>query len=294
MRPRTLHRLLALALMLAPSAASAGPPVATTVAPEVIISGSTTMQPLLQRATALLHARRPAFAFRIEPTGSDAGLARLLNGRAHIAAMSRAPDDAERRRIEKRGIRIVPVAKDAVLPVVSHEIHAAGVHTLSREDLARIWRGEARNWRAFGGPDKPILVVHEERRHATGQLMLRWLFGDDTAARLSPQTLFIDSIRQMKRALRASDQAIGYLPAHLVDQDTPAPGLRQADGSVLTPPATPADARNWPLIRPLVLLIAPNASEAARALTDLLLSPEGQKLVREAGFLPEGGAKPAR
>ncbi len=112
------------------------------------------LKPELERATGRrleLHGRNSALGM-----GCNAG---IKNARKHNAAHETfgfvcCPiDDAE---LARNGLVLHPLAREPILILVNAD---NPVRDLSTAQVRAIFRGEIRNWREVGGPDKAIVVV---------------------------------------------------------------------------------------------------------------------------------------
>lgn len=125
---------LALA-MCAPAAADIG----------ITIEASTTFSPLVRDAASDYHAINPGVTITVDSVGSRSAAAAVVAKSADAAFVDSKPDDA-----------VLLVRPVFTLPLVVVAQPGAGVTGLKRTDIARIFTGEATNWRALGGADVPI------------------------------------------------------------------------------------------------------------------------------------------
>ncbi|RMH61718.1 MAG: hypothetical protein D6678_02840 [Zetaproteobacteria bacterium] len=248
----------------------------------VQLAGSTTCLKIVRAAVeeyAHLHA---GTTFALSGGGSSAGIARVLEGRTHLGMSSCEPTREERQRLLAAHVRILPIARDAVVPVVSRAVFEGGVRHIRRAELADIYAGRLRNWRALGGPDRAILVVGKNAYHGTQRVFMRYLGLDRVPERW---LIELDDDRDLLRLLRASDQAIGYVGIGYLDDSVRALALQLEEG-VVAPTPDNIRAGRYPLARTLYLLVAPGAPHEARAFADFLRAPAGQAIVRKTGFVP--------
>ena len=180
-----------------------------------------------------------------------------------------------------------PVAHEALVFFVRED---DPVSSLSREQLRRIYTGEADNWKDVGGRDQRIFPFqHEEgdeNQCALEQLILR---GEEAApplweeSRLDP----CDSgpVRRVA-AYRNRPGALGFGLRSYLDKWFPDGDVRPlaVDGV----PPTDATLRDgsYPLALPLCLISCRPLDAESRAFRDWLLGPEGRDLIRRAGYLP--------
>lgn len=246
----------------------------------ILISGSTTVEKFMKRSADVYMLTHPGIRFNIQGGGSTAGFARVVTGRAHIGMMSRELTAREQQ--DLGDIRHVAVAVDAVVGVVSQEIYDAGVRSISREALAGIYRGQIDNWQRLGGPDRQIISVDENLYHGTRKIFSAYIGMNSTME--SSATVVLDSMDDIVRLIRSSDQAIGYVGYGYLGQGVKALSLDIEGRKVAATPANIAGGA-YPLSRKLYLLVSGKAPPWVQDFLQFILSPEGQQIAREAGFL---------
>lgn len=97
----------------------------------------------------------------VRPTGSSSGLKNLIDGKVLMVATSRAlkPDEA------KAGIKVIPIARDAIAVVVGKDNPFQG--SLSKNQLRDIYAGKITNWSEVGGANLPIKVYNRSSDSGT-------------------------------------------------------------------------------------------------------------------------------
>jgi len=137
-------------------AACSAEPVATPTPTRVRIAGSTSLAPALHELAAAFQTRNPNVLLEVAGGGTSVGLAELRAGRVDIAALSWWDETATGR----EGLRLAPVARDAVAVVVHPSNPISNVTTLQ---LRALFGGEILDWAAFGaGTGEPAIVSRED------------------------------------------------------------------------------------------------------------------------------------
>jgi phosphate transport system substrate-binding protein len=225
-------------------------------------------------------ARQPSAV--LLTAGSAEGVRALLAGTCDIAALARDLTLEESRRVKEAGadLRTFQLGYAAAVPVVQSD---NPVTSLTLGQLRGIWSGAIRNWKEAGGPDLPIHVVTREAGSALSDLWDDRVMGGvsvradaklaGSGAAGEPDPLL---------ALVGRDPAaIGFAAM------TPAAGIKGlAVGGIA---ASEESVRNgsFPIGRALSLLLdGRTATDTVQGFVDFLLEPEGQRLVRRAGYLP--------
>lgn len=258
-------------------------------AQSVRLTGSTTVKFLVDKAAPAYMRMHPGVSLIVRGGDSTAGARALIAGETDIAMMSREPGKRERaafRAIHARGVRL---GLDAVAPAVSAGVWRAGVHAIDRPTLRAIWQGRIRNWKALGGPDRPILLVDRETGSGTRALFMRWMGLKD--ARHPPEAVLMPGNAHTRHLLAASDQALGFLPFGWLNDGVHGLHLRLPDGGTIAPdPGSVRDGR-WPMRRVLWLWLREDAPAYVAAVADWLASEEAGAWLKKAGYLPLTGGR---
>lgn len=246
------------------------------------IKGSDTMVILAQRWAEAYMRTHPGAIIQVSGGGSGTGIAALINGTADIATASRSIKDSERRTIAERHggeVHETRVALDAIAIYV-HESNP--VRSLTIEQLRRIYRGQAHDWSAFGGPDRRIILYSRENNSGTYAYFKEHVLDElDFAA--EAQTL--PGTAAVINAVSQDPGAIGYGGIGFGRGVRTVP-VSEGDGPAVAPTLENATGGAYPLARYLYLYTADEPTGLAGEFIGWVLSPEGQALVEEVGFYP--------
>jgi phosphate transport system substrate-binding protein len=234
---------------------------------------------------------RPEVRISVTGGGSGTGIAAMINGTVDIANASRKMKSEEVGEARANGIEPVEhvIAGDAIAVVV----HPSNlVDGLSIAQLSAIFTGQITNWREVGGQDRPIVLLSRESNSGTHVYFLERVVregikGDDRL--FSPDTLLMPSSEGISNEIRQNPNAIGYDGLGYVthDQKTLCIIDQPGDPCVLPTVETVQD-NSYPIARPLFMYTAGEPIGPIREYLDWILSPEGQALVKELGFVPLG------
>lgn len=177
---------------------------------------------------------------------------------------------------EEQGVKLVPVAWDAIVVVV----HPSNpVTNISLEQVKDIYLGKLSNWKQLGGPDKPIVAM-ERKGTLRGGAGLRELILKDHERMYAPSVKLLDSSSPPEVVLETTPEGITL---------TGIGSARQRKVKVLSleghvPTRENFVSGDYPLYRPLYLTVP--AAAPSPELTDFLkyiLSPEGQAIIASTG-----------
>ncbi len=270
--------------------------------------GSTSWAPIRLSVDAVLQGARPEFRLRYvspgsRPPSSAEGIRMLLNGEVAFVQSSRPLRDPEYSQAQQRGFRLqqIPVAIDGLAIAVHPNLKIPG---LTLAQLRGIYTGQIRNWQQVGGPN--LAIIPYSRPNAAGSTFDEQVM--DGAA-LGNNVRRIATTTQAIRQLANTPGGIFYASApELVPQCliTTVP-LGKAAGQWVTPYQKPfvplaqcPNRRNqvnvqafqqgtYPLTRNLWVIVKQNGrieEQAGNTYANLLLTAQGQALIRQASFVP--------
>jgi len=251
----------------------------------ITVVGSTTVLPIVTRAAEIfVEKNNGAVLITVNAGGSGVGVQSVGSGRADIGMASREITPRERKRFKNPGLQTLSVGRDAVACVVSKEVFLAGVQALSKEQIGGIYLGKIKNWKEVGGPDREIVVIDKERHRGTRHVFMKYVFGNENA-RTPGTRLVTGSNNEEQTKIAQSDSAIGMLSLAWLNDDVKGVGIREGD-EVIEPTLENVRRNRFPIARDLNLITVGEPQGKVKAFMDFIMSPEGQQIVAESGFIP--------
>ena len=127
----------------------------------IVIKGSTTVLPIAQKVAEAYMKQNPDVKISISGGGSGNGIKALIDGSTDIADSSRFIKEKEVKQAVGKGRYPVPfaVAYDCIVPVVHPE---NSIMNITMQQLKAIYKGEIKNWKEIGGPDRPVVVISRD------------------------------------------------------------------------------------------------------------------------------------
>lgn len=248
----------------------------------ISVSGSTTILPTVSKAAEAYKMQTGQTVF-VNAGGSGAGFNQLAEGQTDIGMMSRDITADELKTFPEIDFRVIAIGTDAVVPVVSSEIYNAGVKALSLSEIGSIYMGEIDNWKAFGGPDKDILVIDKEASSGTRHTFMDIVMGDKNALAAGAD-LVLGANNEEQTAITQSDSAIGMLSHAWINDDVIGLSIKTEEG-LIDPTLDNIQSGMFPITRDLTLITRSNIKPEAKAFVDYILSPEGQSFVAKSGYV---------
>jgi phosphate transport system substrate-binding protein len=247
------------------------------------VAGSSTVLPVVSKAAEKF---KEIYGINIivNAGGSGVGVNQIGEENIDIGMASRDITEAERVRYPNTKLMSHSIGKDAVVPVVSSEIYDSGVQALTLEQIGKIYKGEISNWKMLGGPDRNILVIDKEGSRGTRHVFMEVVLGDKEA-KAAGADLVLGSNNEEQTALVQSNTAIGMLSNAWLNKDIKGLSITMADNSVVEPTLENIINGKFPITRNLLLITNGKPEGKIKAFIDFILSPQGQKLVTESGYV---------
>jgi phosphate transport system substrate-binding protein len=232
----------------------------------------------------------PSVSIAVTGGGSGTGIASLINGTVDIANASRSMKEGEIEDARSNGIEPVEhvIAIDALAVIVNID---NPVSELSIDQLADIFTGRITSWSEVGGNDAPIILVSRETNSGTHVYFLEEVVrrGEkDNSDIFAPQTLLMPSSVGVTSEVRRNPNAIGYDGLGYVDplHEKVLSVAVNSDSPYVAPTAMTAKEGTYPLSRDLYMYTAGEPDGAIAEYLSWILSPSGQKIVEDLGFVP--------
>jgi len=232
---------------------------------------------------------KPDIRISVSGGGSGTGLAALINGTTDIANASRKIKDEEKTDAEKNGIEPheIEIARDAIAVIVHPE---NPVQHLTLQQISDIYSGKITNWKEVGGDDRPIVLLSRETNSGTHVFFLEQVvrLGDAKNKTLfSPDTLLLPSSEGITAEVRQNPNAVGYDGLGYITPDVKTLAVAaKPDGEFVKPSADSVNNGKYPIARPLFMYTRGEPAGEVKNYIDWILSPDGQKIVGQLGFVP--------
>jgi len=245
---------------------------------KVVVKGSTTVLPITQKAIEAYAKVKKDVSISVDGSGSGNGIKALLDGTTDIAQASRAMKDKEFKKAKETGVEVkeIVVAYDMIVPVVHP---SNGITNITMDQLLGIYEGKIKNWKELGGKDENIVVMSRDTSSGTYEF---W-----NEAVLKKKDVRKDALLQASNgavvsAVAGNPKSIGYIGFGYLNESVK---VLQVNG--IEPTIENGKIKKYPVSRELYMYANEKKfSDAAKGFIDFILGDEGQKLVKEAGFIP--------
>jgi phosphate transport system substrate-binding protein len=241
---------------------------------DLVVAGSTTVQPIVTKASEVFAEKNKGVAIGVQGGGSGTGIRMVGEGSVAIGASSRELNSEEKTTHPDLVSNTVGVD---CIAIVVHRSNSLGNMSLSIEQIRDIFSGKITNYKELGGPDKTIVLVQREDGSGTRSMFESLVMNKSEVSDAALQKPASGAIRF---TVSNNENAIGYV------------GIGYLDGTI-TPVAIsgalPTEenvrANRYPLARNLYLITKGPPGGLAKEFIGFILSPEGQQIVKEEGFI---------
>lgn len=259
--------------VLAASIAAAGLTLMTQVSQAGTVStdGSTSMEKLVGILAESFQKANPSIKVTYSPTGSGSGITAALEGRCDIGLSSRSLKPNELTNLKE-----TPIALDGIILVVNK---TNSVKDLTVDQVRLIYTGHISNWKAVGGPDRPIVLIGREAGSGTRD-------GFESATKTKDKCLYrqeLTSTGDVITTVAKNKNAVGYASLSAISKKV----------KTLTIDGVEANEQNilsmkYKLQRPFVFVTKRDAklSEDVARFIDYATKGASADLYKKAGVIP--------
>ena len=244
---------------------------------DLFISGSSTVFPIADLAAEEFQAMYSGVNIQVEGPGSGTGVAKASDGNADIGMASRNVKASEL--LNAPTLITVGVAKDSVSVVINPDNQLAGSLDLTVEQVHDIFTGAISNWSELGGPDHKINVYTREEGSGTRGTFMD--FTDIEEGQFAADASVQQGNSAMRAAVSGDTYGIAYISLGYVESSVSPAKIDGVEGTVEN-----VLAGSYPFQRILWMFTNGKPSELEQAYLDYVMSPAGQRIVEEEGFIP--------
>lgn len=252
-----------------------------SIAQETItVSGSTSVTEIMEVLAETYHLNNKNVFIEVQGTGSSAGVKATKNNTSMLGMASREIKASEK----EPSLKETVIAHDGIALVVNN---ANTLENLTIEQIAKIYRGEVKNWSEVGGENKPVVVVTRDTasgtRGAFEDIMgLKRKINDITVSAISQRAQVGNGNGVVKTIVANNPFAIGYISLGSVDKS-----LKALNVNGVKPSSEAISKGEYKVARPFLLLNKEGKlTPSAEKFLTWILSEKGQKIISSQGYVP--------
>ncbi len=238
-----------------------------SISGEVVIDGSSTVQPLTAAAGELYKEQQPGVNVSVGTSGTGGGFEVFCQGKTDISDASRPIEDDEAKICEKAGIEYteLQVAADALTVVTSADNDF--ITCLTTDELATLWgpdaEGTITTWDQVNPdfPAEPIELYGPGTDSGTFDYFTDVINGEEGVSRTDYNASEDDNV--IVQGVEGSPNALGYFGFSYYEENADALKaieIDSGDGCVAPSAETAQDGSYSPLARPLFIYVSNKAA----------------------------------
>ncbi|HER43116.1 MAG TPA: PstS family phosphate ABC transporter substrate-binding protein [Candidatus Eisenbacteria bacterium] len=266
-------------LTIAAFAAIAGSADLSAEGHKIVIDGSTTVGPIAKAFAEYYMAKYPEVNITVSESGSGNGAKSLINQVCDVADMSRFMKLKEFEAAVAKGI--TPVAHVVAMDGIAIIVHPSNpVQNLTVEQVRDIYTGKITNWKQLGGPDVAIVMISRDTNSGTYETFEGLVMKKE---KIHEGAEYVGSNGAIRQRVQSTRAAIGYVGLGFVDRS-----VKALEINGVTPDAATIASGVYPVARPLYMFTNgyPKLGSHLFSFITLYLTPKGQEIVEEIGFIP--------
>jgi phosphate transport system substrate-binding protein len=243
---------------------------------KITVVGSSSSAGALNLLSAAYEAKVKTVKTTFLPNSqSSSNITAVKNQLVDIGGSSHMPKPEEK----SDQIQAREIAQD-LLVVATHN-SVTGVSNLSTEDLKAIYSGKVTNWKELGGADADIVVLDRPEDESAKKLLRKHYLGADL--KTTSKAVVLKHENELIQTLQDTPYSIGaFSLANALSNKLPV--NRLSLDNIASTPENFANGK-YPMVRSVVLVWSKTPSPATQGLLDFIFSSEGQKALKDAGFV---------
>jgi phosphate transport system substrate-binding protein len=257
-------------------------PVSTGQRQTIKISGSTTVLPIIQKAADEYMASHPDADIQISGGGSGVGIQAIGAKTVDIGMSSREVTKAEMAKYP--AFIVTSVAQDGIAVVVNP---ANEIQYITLDQIKDIYLGKITKWTQITGANVPgtnnqIVIIGRDSASGT-----RTYFDETVLLKATPSKNMLEknSNGAVLQTIAQTPGSIGYVSIGFVSKDVKALPIWYNAQKFVAPTIDNVKSKTYPISRDLYVITNGQATGLAGDFIKYILSPEGQKIVSDEGYV---------
>ena len=255
------------------------------------LNGAYALYPIYAAMVQGMYPETVAWDYKyLRTDGSDVIYDELLKGERDLI-FALAPSKLQAEEANQAGVqyKLTPFCMDAFVFFVNAN---NPVDNLTTEQIKGIYSGRITDWKEVGAPESTKIIPFQRNEGSGSQTTLQKLMGDTPIMpplkedRLGGMGEIINDTANYRNDKAALGFSFRYYSTELLKNDQIK--LLSVDG--VAPTVENIRSGSYPLVTTVYMVTNGPRSANVRKIVDYMLSPEGQKLVEDTGYVP---VKPA-
>ncbi|GAA3401576.1 phosphate ABC transporter substrate-binding protein PstS family protein [Paenibacillus hodogayensis] len=251
-------------------------PAVTEITGTVSASGSTALQPLVNKAAQDFMAKNPKVTVNVTGGGSGTGVKNVADG---VSDIGNSDVEADAQYKDKLADNIVVLAPFALIVNKA----SVGIDNLTKAQASDIFMGTITNWKDVGGKDLKITVVHRPDSSGSRKLVKQIVLENKD---FTKDGVTQDTSKTVAEAVGSTEGSIGYVDVPYIKGNDKIKALKM-DGNEYS--SENIKSGKYPLYGlEHMYTKKDNSNAAVKAFIEFIMSKEflNKPEVTDLGFLP--------
>ncbi|ELH6242152.1 PstS family phosphate ABC transporter substrate-binding protein, partial [Escherichia coli] len=211
---------------------------------------------------------------------------KIVKGNADIIFVAQ-PSGGQKKRAEESGVTLIytPFAREAFVFIVNAD---NPVNSLTEQQVRDIFSGAITNWRTVGGNDQEIQTWQRPEDSGSQTVMQSQVMKN--VRMISPQETEVASMMEgmikVVAEYRNTNNAIGYTFRYYATQMNDDKNIKLLAINGIAPTAENIRNGKYPYIVDAFMVTRENTTSETQKLLEWFLTPQGQSLVEDVGYVP--------
>jgi phosphate transport system substrate-binding protein len=257
-------------------------PVTPVQKQSIKISGSTTVLPIVQKAADQYMANHPEADIQISGGGSGVGIQAIGAKTVDIGMSSREVTKAEMAKYP--AFVVTTVAQDGIAVIVNP---ANEIRFITIDQVRDIYLGKITKWTQITGANVPntnnqIVIIGRDSASGT-----RAYFDEFVLLKATPTKTMLEknSNGAVLQTIAQTPGSIGYVSIGFVSEDVKALPIWYNFDKIVAPTLSNVKSKTYPISRDLYVITNGQPTGLTGDFIKYILSPEGQKIVADEGYV---------
>jgi len=248
-----------------------------------ILDGASALFPLYLSAFKAIYPETEDMYNALKDSNTPLAYKNLIDGKVELIFVA-TPSDEQRRDVKGKGVELVltPIGKEAFVFLTNV---ANPVKSLSVENIRDIYTGKITNWRELGGENEKILAFQRNKNSGSQSAMENYVMkGLEFKEPLKEE--FYGNMGGMIEGVANYRNAIGYSFRYYATVMKTSDSIRLLAVEGVEPTAENIQNSTYAFGGKAYIVSTQNISENGKKIIEWFLSPQGQALVEDVGYVP--------
>lgn len=254
----------------------------TKIEGSLTASGSTALQPLIEKAAENFKKKYPDASISVQGGGSGTGLTQVSQGSVDIGNSDVFAEEKLKPEQSKALVDHKVVAQGFAV-VTSKD---TGVKSLTKQQIQNIFSGKITNWKDVGGSDIAINVIHRPASSGTRATFIKTVLDGNKDLENDKIGTTQDSNGAVKTALISTKGSISYVGLSYLNSQEAKDALIGLSIDGVEPIKDNITTGKYAFYSWGHMYTKGEPNELAKAFLDYVSSSENKKLIEDLGYIP--------